>query len=207
MKASNRIINKIKEFEGFSAKPYYDSAGVLTIGYGTTKDASKYKNISKETATQLLLRDLAEFETQLNNYINNRGYSLNQNQYDAMVSLAYNIGPSGFKNSEVAKKFNSGDVQGASEAFTQWTRAGNNKTLLAPRRNREIALFNQQDTNPKIANIERQKVAVSSLKTYSKKTASVDTQLPDIKLQVPEYKTKLGRIDRYRLSINKLKGN
>ena len=92
MKASNRIINKIKEFEGFSAKPYYDSAGVLTIGYGTTKDASKYQNISKETATQLLLRDLAVFETQLNNYINNRGYSLNQNQYDALISFLYNVG-------------------------------------------------------------------------------------------------------------------
>jgi len=92
MKASKRIINKIKEFEGFSAKPYYDSAGVLTIGYGTSRDAAKYSNITKAFAEQLLIRDLAQFETLLNNYITNRGYILNQNQFDALVSFLYNVG-------------------------------------------------------------------------------------------------------------------
>jgi len=92
MKASKRIINKIKEFEGFSAKPYYDSAGVLTIGYGTTRDASKYSSITKQFAEQLLIRDLAQYEKTLNNYIVNRGYILNQNQFDALVSFLYNVG-------------------------------------------------------------------------------------------------------------------
>lgn len=92
MKASRRIINKIKEFEGFSANPYYDSAGVLTIGYGTTRDAGRYSNITKVFAEQLLIRDLAQYETILNNYITNRGYILNQNQFDALVSFLYNVG-------------------------------------------------------------------------------------------------------------------
>ena len=92
MKASRRIINKIKEFEGFRANPYFDSAGVLTVGYGTTKDAGKYKNITKKFAEQLLLQDLAVFEKQLNNYITNRGYILNQNQFDSLLSFLYNVG-------------------------------------------------------------------------------------------------------------------
>ena len=92
MKASDTIIKRIKEFEGFSAKPYRDSAGVLTIGYGTTKDADKYNTISKAQADLLLRRDLALFENQLNNYIAQRGYELTQNQFDALLSFLYNVG-------------------------------------------------------------------------------------------------------------------
>ena len=92
MKASETIIKRIKEFEGFSAKPYRDSAGVLTIGYGTTKDADKYNSISKIQADLLLRRDLAQFEATLNNYIAARGYELTQNQFDALVSFLYNVG-------------------------------------------------------------------------------------------------------------------
>lgn len=92
MKASETIIKRIKEFEGFSARPYRDSAGVLTIGYGTTKDADKYNLISKIQADLLLRRDLAQFEATLNNYIAARGYELTQNQYDALLSFLYNVG-------------------------------------------------------------------------------------------------------------------
>lgn len=92
MKASETIIKRIKEFEGFSATPYRDSAGVLTIGYGTTKDADKYNSISKIQADLLLRRDLAQFERTLNNYIAARGYELTQNQYDALLSFLYNVG-------------------------------------------------------------------------------------------------------------------
>jgi len=92
MKASETIIKRIKEFEGFSAKPYRDSAGVLTIGYGTTRDADKYNSISKIQADLLLRRDLAQFEATLNNYIAARGYELTQNQYDALLSFLYNVG-------------------------------------------------------------------------------------------------------------------
>ena len=92
MKATTRLIKKIKDFEGFMPNPYYDSAGVLTVGYGHTKNPNAYKNLTKVQAHNLLLRDLAVYERQLNNYIKTRGYKLNQNQFDALVSFLYNVG-------------------------------------------------------------------------------------------------------------------
>jgi len=141
MKASRRIINKIKEFEGFSANPYYDSAGVLTVGYGTTKDAGSYRNISKQFAEKLLLEDLAVFERQLNNYITNRGYILNQNQFDALVSFLYNVGSirSGSTLDRAIKSREPGTV--AQNIKTYIYAGGQPLKGLIKRRNYEANLF------------------------------------------------------------------
>jgi lysozyme len=104
MKVTTRLIKKIKEFEGFMPNPYYDSAGVLTIGYGHTKNPGAYKNLTKLQAHNLLLRDLSVYERQLNTYIKTRGYKLNQNQFDALVSFLYNVG-SIRANSEALRKY------------------------------------------------------------------------------------------------------
>jgi lysozyme len=141
MKASDTIIKRIKEFEGFSAKPYRDSAGVLTIGYGTTKDADKYTNISKAQADLLLRRDLAAFEDQLNNYIAARGYELTQNQFDALVSFIYNVG-SIKPNSGLDKALRSGRPKVVAANLQRYVYAGGQKLAgLVKRRNYEAMLF------------------------------------------------------------------
>jgi lysozyme len=144
MKASDTIIKRIKEFEGFSAKPYRDSAGVLTIGYGTTKDADKYNTISKAQADLLLRRDLAQFENQLNNYIAARGYELTQNQFDALVSFLYNVG-SIRAGSGLDTAIRSGKPKVVAANLQRYVYAGGQKLAgLVKRRGYEAYLFSTQ---------------------------------------------------------------
>lgn len=145
MKASETIIKRIKEFEGFSAKPYRDSAGVLTIGYGTTKDANKYSSISKLQADLLLRRDLAQFEATLNNYIAARGYELTQNQFDALVSFLYNVG-SIKSGSNLDAAIRQGKPKVVAANLEKYVYAGGQKLAgLVKRRKYEAYLFS---TNP-----------------------------------------------------------
>jgi lysozyme len=145
MKASETIIKRIKEFEGFSAKPYRDSAGVLTIGYGTTKDADKYASISKIQADLLLRRDLAQFEATLNNYIAARGYELTQNQFDALVSFLYNVG-SIKSGSNLDASIRQGKPKVVAANLERYVYAGGQKLPgLVKRRKYEAYLFS---TNP-----------------------------------------------------------
>lgn len=145
MKASETIIKRIKEFEGFSAKPYRDSAGVLTIGYGTTKDADKYSSISKVQADLLLRRDLAQFEATLNNYIAARGYELTQNQFDALLSFLYNVG-SIRSGSNLDAAIREGKPKVVAANLEKYVYAGGQKLGgLVKRRKYEAYLFS---TNP-----------------------------------------------------------
>ena len=91
MKTSKQGIEMIKSFEGCVLTPYYCKAGVLTVGYGHTgKDVKKGLAITKEKAEKLLIKDLEKFEANVNKYFGK--YKFNQNQFDALVSFAYNIG-------------------------------------------------------------------------------------------------------------------
>jgi lysozyme len=141
MKVTTRLIKKIKEFEGFMPNPYYDSAGVLTIGYGHTKNPGAYKNLTKLQAHHLLLRDLAVFEKQLNTYIKTRGYKLNQNQFDALVSFLYNLG-SIMANSNLDKAIKTNLPVNVSEALRKYIFAGGQPLNgLITRRNWEASLY------------------------------------------------------------------
>lgn len=145
MKASETIIKRIKEFEGFSSKPYRDSAGILTIGYGTTKDADKYSSISKVQADLLLRRDLAQFEATLNNYIAARGYELTQNQFDALLSFLYNVG-SIKSGSNLDAAIREGKPKVVAANLEKYVYAGGQKLGgLVKRRKYEAYLFS---TNP-----------------------------------------------------------
>jgi lysozyme len=141
MKVTTRLIKKIKEFEGFMPNPYYDSAGVLTIGYGHTKNPGAYKNLTKLQAHNLLLRDLAVYEKQLNTYIKTRGYKLNQNQFDALVSFLYNVG-SIRANSNLDKAIKTNLPINVSEALRKYIFAGGQALNgLITRRNWEASLY------------------------------------------------------------------
>ena len=87
---SENGIELIKSFEGRRLVAYQDSVGVWTIGYGHTKTAHEYKLIIKSTADRLLAEDLVEFEKYVEKYVT---VSLTQNQFDALVSWTFNLGP------------------------------------------------------------------------------------------------------------------
>jgi lysozyme len=143
MRSTERLIKKIKEFEGFMPNSYYDSAGVLTIGYGHTKNPSAYKNLTKLQADRLLRRDLADYELLLNNYIKFRGYKLNQNQFDALVSFLYNVG-SIRSGSNLDKAIKTNIPLNVSEVLRKYVYAGGQQLAgLVTRRSWEANLYTQ----------------------------------------------------------------
>lgn len=134
-------IELIKKWEGLRLRAYLCPAGVWTIGFGHTRTAKPGMVITPAEAERLLLADLRAFEKALTSLVRVR---LNQNQFDALVSLIYNIGPTNFARSTLLKMLNAGDYRGAAAQFGRWTRAGG-KVLagLVSRRAEEAALFGQ----------------------------------------------------------------
>lgn len=145
MEISENGINFIKQYEGFRSDPYLDSAGIPTIGYGTicyldgTRVTMDDPPINEMQAQGYLQNNINGKCAVLNNIIT---VDLNQNQYDALCSLAYNIGINAFKNSTLLKDLNNSDYQGAYAQFLVWDKAGGqvNQGLLN-RRKAEQALF------------------------------------------------------------------
>lgn len=113
-------IDAIKEHEGLRLVAYLDSVGVWTIGYGDTgPDVVKGLTITKEEAEERLRKRLVEFEGYVNTYVK---VPIKQHQFDALVSLVYNIGPANFKTSTLLKKLNAGDYVGAADQFLVWNK-------------------------------------------------------------------------------------
>ena len=145
MKISTNGIDLICSFEGLRLKAYDDGVGVWTIGYGTTvingTKVKKGDTCTVEQAKSYMANDLKQFESAVNQV----KVPLNQNQYDALVSLAYNIGVSAFLNSTLFKKLNAKDYKGAAEQFPRWNRAGGKVMRgLTNRRSKERKLFEKK---------------------------------------------------------------
>ena len=137
MRISQRGLDLIKECEGFRTNAYLCSAGVPTIGYGSTRvDGVKVKlgdTITKAKAEIQLMTDITVFETIVNVNVKTE---MTQGMFDALVSIVYNVGPGvkGHKDgiivlksgspSTLLKKVNIPDKVGASLEFLKWTRAG-----------------------------------------------------------------------------------
>ena len=100
MKTSPKGIALIKEFEGLRLKAYKCPGGVWTIGYGHTAGVKPGMVITESQAEEFLKEDLLVFEKA----VNNQNLSINQNQFDALVSLVYNIGIGNFKKSTLLLK-------------------------------------------------------------------------------------------------------
>lgn len=90
MKVSNEGIKLIQRFEGCRLEAYQDAVGVWTIGYGHTSGVKPGMKITQSVATELLKKDLVKAELAVTKYDNK--YHWKQNEYDALVSFAYNIG-------------------------------------------------------------------------------------------------------------------
>lgn len=111
-------LNLIKQWEGLLLTAYRDIAGVWTIGWGHTGGVYKGQTITVPQAEQLLARDLATAE----DFVNARGPATD-NQFSAMVSLAFNIGLGGFLGSTVLRQHKAGNFAAAADAFLMWDKA------------------------------------------------------------------------------------
>lgn len=145
MKISSTGLDLIKLFEGFRSKAYLCPAGILTVGYGSTgKHVQRGMVVSEPQATALLIQDAGRFEKT----VNALKITLTQNQFDALVSLAFNIGTGNFNKSTLVRKLKAGDMAGAAAQFAVWNKATVNGKLtvlpgLVRRRAAETALFNR----------------------------------------------------------------
>lgn len=143
MKISQKGIDLILSFEGFSAKPYLDSAGIPTIGYGNTyypggkKVTMKDPAINKEKGAELFSSVVPVYEKIVNEKIK---VNLTQNQFDALVSHTYNTGGSDTLFSLINKKAGSEVIR---DWFTSRYITAGGKVLngLIRRRKAEADLF------------------------------------------------------------------
>src|SRR5690606_21471801 len=135
----------IQQFEGLKLKAYQDSVGIWTIGYGNTTylDGSKVKKgdeITREQADLMFKQTANKFALDVAKLIN---VCLTQNQFNALVSLAYNIGIGAFKGSTLLKKVNANpNDESIRDEFKRWVRAGGQVLNgLKRRRNEEADLY------------------------------------------------------------------
>ena len=142
----DRGIALIKRFEGLRTQAYRDIAGVWTIGYGHTgPEVGPGMRLAKGQAEDLLRRDLARFADAVTDAVR---VPVTQGQFDALVSLSYNIGVSAFRRSTALRRLNASDFAGAAEAMTWWNKAtidGRKQPVrgLTRRRAAEAAFFLQ----------------------------------------------------------------
>ena len=140
MKTNQAGIDLIKRFEGCKLEAYRCPAGVLTIGYGTTRGVYEGMKITQSIAEKMLTDDLEAIETRLSNL----NLKVNENQFSALVSFIYNLGFGNFLNSTLFGKVknNAKDLSIKFE-FERWVKAGG-KVLpgLVKRRAAEWELFN-----------------------------------------------------------------
>ena len=137
-------LNFIAGYEGYSATTYQDVAGLPTIGYGhLIKSGESFGTLSKDAALQLLKKDASFAVNAVNKYVK---VTLSQNQFDALTSLAFNIGADAFANSTVLRNVNSANTLSIDKSFMMWNKARIDGVLtpiqgLTNRRKAEANLF------------------------------------------------------------------
>ena len=140
MQISNKGIDLIKEFEGLRLTAYKCSAGIWTIGYGHTKNVREGMQITSEFATLLLVDDLQTFEVGVSQVVK---VFLHQHQFDALVSFAFNVGLTAFRQSTLLRRLNGGEpAERVAAEFLRWNKAGG-KVIegLTRRRKKESEVF------------------------------------------------------------------
>lgn len=122
MKTSQKGIDLIKRFEGFSPVAYLCPAGVWTIGYGHTAGVHEGDSIDEDTAEDFLREDLADAEGAVGKYVK---VPLKQWQFDALVSFTFNLGAGNLYSSTLLKKVNRNpDDPAIRQEFEKWVYAG-----------------------------------------------------------------------------------
>lgn len=144
MKISKQGIDLLKHFENYKKRAYKCPAGVWTIGFGFTRiNGVKVKEgdtMTLEVANVELEKQLRTYENVVKKAIMIK--KINQNQYDALVSLCYNIGGSSFRKSSIVKLVNNRNFIGACKVFNLWSNVAKKRSKgLLRRRISERNLF------------------------------------------------------------------
>lgn len=149
MRTSPAGASLIKEFEGERLAAYRCPAGVWTIGYGHTDAAGPPKvtpgmRISSQEADRILAKDLTKYEAAVERLVS---VPLSQNQFDALVSFAFNCGVGALEKSTLLKKLNRGDYDAVPAELMKWNKAGGKELPgLTRRRRAEAKLWRGIDT-------------------------------------------------------------
>ena len=130
----------VKAFEGLRLTTYTDVGGLLTIGYGHTGPEVKAgMTITEAEAEAILKRDLARFEADVSRLVKTE---IHQNQFDALVVFAFNVGSQALASSTLLAKVNEGKAGEAVAEFGRWVKVkGTPVAGLANRRKAEAELF------------------------------------------------------------------
>src|SRR5574344_1625340 len=124
MRASNKLIQALKIFEGCKLKSYVDCAGVLTIGYGHTLGVKPSQTITQEQADTLLKGDLLPAEK----YVDSLGVCKTQGQFDALVDFVFNLGSGALTESTLLKKIKvNAETKEIQSEIGKWIYAGGKK--------------------------------------------------------------------------------
>ena len=141
------FVHLLSTFEGVRKNAYLDPVGIPTIGIGFTEGVKMGDTMTMDEIKFRLYKEVDRFEEAVNDLVT---VPLTGYQFNALVSLTYNIGIGGFKESTVLKKTNLKNYNQASDAFMLWNKARKNgKLVVLPglnrRRGAESAMFNGQD--------------------------------------------------------------
>ena len=185
MKTSQNGINLIKQFEGCRLTAYKCAAGVWTIGYGHTAGVKAGQKITQVQAESFLKDDLIKFEKLVEKY--DARYHWNQNQFDALVSFAFNVG-----NIDQLTANGIRDTKTIAQKMLQYNKAaGKVLSGLAERRKAEQALFLKTAAqNIQAASVEpvhvqlnyqqgkQYRIVVDDLRIRTKRAAQPVTAIP-----------------------------
>jgi len=152
-------LQRLVSEEGLRLEPYNDSAGHATVGVGhlihfgpfTNADVQQFAGLTKQGALKLLADDVRPRERAVEQAVT---VTLNQNEFDALVSLVFNIGAGAFASSTVRRRLNEGDRRGAADAFGLFIKGG---AGLKARRRRERNLFLEPVKDPLAAFTENER--------------------------------------------------
>ena len=139
LKTNQQCISLLKQYEGLRLKAYLGLGGHWLIGYGHSEGVKKGMTITRLQAEQILVEDLKKFES---NVARLTKVNLTENEFSALVCLAYNIGWGNLARSTLLQRVNMEDWQGAANAFLMWKNIkGIENQVLYIRRKRERELF------------------------------------------------------------------
>ena len=179
IKTSQRGIDLIKSLEGFVPAAYKDLGGVWTIGYGFTKAVAEGQFMTREDAEIRLRQELFGYELVVKNACT---VLPTQNEFDAMVCLAWNIGTEGFTRSSVLAAHNRGDKEAAARAFALWNKVhGKVVKGLVRRRAMEAALYLEADAEPMPQAVDKEKPLSKSKITWGSAVAVVTSSIAGVK--------------------------
>lgn len=139
MTHSEACVDLVATFEGLRTTAYQDQRGIWTLGYGHTYGVEEGHTCTVDQAKAWLYQDLMIADRALQKCVK---VETTQNQWDALCSLAYNIGGAAFEASTLVKLLNVHDFTGAANQFLNWDKTNGAVNLgLVNRRAAERKLF------------------------------------------------------------------